>query len=552
MSSARQQLTTGKRRRPSGEPPPLPRSLGTSGHVLVLLTLALGAIVVLALGHVTVGAWIDQRNTSILRAVAAVRAGWLTSIVLWIDRLLTSRGTVGILRLATLLALAGFRRWRHLLAFVLSIIAVEAVVYELSILVAVARPVGVRILGTWTGFSFPSAPVAALTVTLVGMACGLLPAGHPRAKGMWVAGGSIALFGASRLYLALDNPTDLVAAVVLGAAIPIVTFRLVAPDSVFPVTYRRARTAHLDVGGERGEAIRAAVHDQLGMTVLDVRPVGLEGSGGSTPLRLRVDAGGEAPPRSVFAKLYATNHVRADRWYKLGRAIRYGALEDETPFQTVRRFAEYEDYTLLLLRHHGVAVPEPFGIVEITPEREYLIVMEFFEGAEEISEANVDEGVIDEGLMLIRRLWDAGVAHRDIKPANLMVRDGKVLLIDVFFVQVRPSPWRQAVDLANMMLVLALGSDAEPVYRAARRLFTDDDIAEAFAATRGVATPTQLRIASKRDGRDLSRRFRALAPERLPVRIQRWSARRVGLAMGAGVAAFFVIALVAANWRVVL
>ncbi|HEX9299035.1 MAG TPA: hypothetical protein VF968_02780, partial [Actinomycetota bacterium] len=455
-------------------------------------------------------------------------------------------------RLGTLIALVVFRRWRHLLAFLISVVAVEAVVYELSILVAVARPVGVRILGSWSGFSFPSAPVAALTVTLVGAAYGLLPSGRQRSNGMWLAGSIIAGFGANRLYLALDNPTDVIAAVILGVAIPVVAFRLVAPNDVFPVTYRGGRTAHLDVRGRRGDAIRAAVHDQLGLTVLDLRPVGLEGSGGSTPLRLSVTSGVDASARPLFAKLYATNHVRADRWYKLGRTILYGSLEDEAPFQSVRRFVEYEDYTLLLLRNQGVAVPEPFGIVEITPEREYLIAMEFFEGAREIGEADVDDGVIDEGLTLIRRLWDAGVAHRDIKPANLMVRNGKVLLIDVFFVQVRPSPWRQAVDLANMMLVLALRSDAERVYRAALRHFTEDDIAEAFAAARGVATPTQLRVALKRDGRDLAGRFRAMAPRREPVAIQRWSARRVSLALGVCAGALAVLTLVAANWRVLL
>ena len=83
--------------------------------------------------------------------------------------------------------------------------------------------------------------------------------------------------------------------------------------------------------------------------------------------------------------------------------------------------------------------------------------MEFFDGAVEISDAEVDDEIIDEGLLLIRKLWDAGLAHRDIKPGNLMVRDGTVLLVDAFFVQVRPSPWRQAVDLGNMMLVLAVG-----------------------------------------------------------------------------------------------
>ena len=110
------------------------------------------------------------------------------------------------------------------------------------------------------------------------------------------------------------------------------------------------------------------------------RPGGL---GRLHPLRLRVAAGDEEPERDLFAKLYAKSHVRADRSYKLGRTILYGALEDEAPFHSVRRFVEYEDYTLLRLYHAGIPVPAPFEFVEITPEREYLIVMEFFTGAQE-------------------------------------------------------------------------------------------------------------------------------------------------------------------------
>src|SRR5947207_11302726 len=112
-----------------------------------------------------------------------------------------------------------------------------------------------------------------------------------------------------------------------------------------------------------------------------------------------------------------------------------------------------------------------------------------------------------------------------------MVRSGELLLIDVAFVQVRPSPWRQAVDLGNMMLVLAVRSDPEHVYERALRVFTPDEIAEAFAATRGVASPTQLRTFMKRDGRDLLGRFRAMAPKRRPIALQRWSVRRVALAV---------------------
>ena len=200
----------------------------------------------------------------------------------------------------------------------------------------------------------------------------------------------------------------------------------------------------------------------------------------------------------MFGKLYAMNHVRADRYYKTGRTILYGRLEDEAPFQTVRRLVQYEDYALRVMRDAGIPTAASLGIVELTPEREYLLVTEFFDGAVEIGDAEVDDQIIDEGLAMVRRMWDVGLAHRDIKPANLMVRDGHLLVIDVAFAQVRPSAWREAVDLANMMLVLAVRTDAERVYRRALAFFSPDEIAEAFAAARGIASPSQLRSVMKR------------------------------------------------------
>jgi tRNA A-37 threonylcarbamoyl transferase component Bud32 len=422
-----------------------------------------------------------------------------------------------------------FRRWRHLMVFLGSLFLMETMGGIVYGLLTRPRPYGVTIISGWGGFSMPSPPVASLSAILVGIAYTLVVPGRPRWYAKLGVGGVIVLFILAREYLGVDGPGGALYGMILGVAFPLTAFRLFTPNEVFPVVYRKGSTAHLDVSGRRGEAIREAVRDQLGLTVLEIKPVGLEGSGGSTPLRLRVEGD---PDRHLFAKLYAKSHVRADRWYKLSRTILYGSLEDETSFQTVRRFVEYEDYTLRLMKDAGIPVPIPYGIVEITPEREYMIVMEFFDGAKEIGESEVDEGVIDEGLALIRTLWDAGLAHRDVKPANLMVRDGKVLLIDVFFVQVKPSPWRQAVDLANMMLVLAVRSDPDLVYQRALRLFTADEIAEAFAATRGVASPTQLRAFMKRDPRDLLGKFRSLAPERRPIAIQRWSVRRVALAVG--------------------
>jgi hypothetical protein len=112
-----------------------------------------------------------------------------------------------------------------------------------------------------------------------------------------------------------------------------------------------------------------------------------------------------------------------------------------------------------------------------------------------------------------------------------VVRDRRVLLIDVSFAEARPTPWRQAVNLANMMLCLALRSSPERVYHRALRQFSLEEITEAFAATRGLAMPSQLRHLLRERSRDLHAEFLALLSQRpRPVSIQRWNLRRVGLA----------------------
>jgi membrane-associated phospholipid phosphatase/tRNA A-37 threonylcarbamoyl transferase component Bud32 len=517
-----------RRRRPTGAPPPLPKAMGRTGKVwLVALVALLGWLIVLFVSPAAMRLT-DRVDAAALRPIARLRTEWLTDLMTAVDRISTG-WTLTVLALGTIVAQMVFRRWRHLFTFLASFVVLEvigSIIYEKF---SRPRPYDVTAIGRWGGYSFPSPPVGVLAGVLVAMVYSLVPAGTPRRWAKLAAGVVLGALACARLYLGVDHPFDILVGLALGVAIPLVAFRMFTPNDIVPVTYGRGKTAHLDVGGVRGQAIRRAVHEQLGLTVLDVKPVGLEGSGGSTPLRLRV--AGE-PETFLFAKLFAMNHVRADRWYKLGREMLYGRLEDEARFQSVRRLVEYEDHALRLLRDAGIPTAAPYGIVEITPGREYMLVTGFIEDAQEIGEADIDDGVIDEGLQIVRRLWDAGLAHRDVKPANLLVSDGHVFLIDAFFVQVRPSPWRQAVDLGNMMLVLAVRTDAERVYERALGFFTPDEIAEAFAATRGVASPTQLRAMMKRDGRDLIEQFRRLAPPRRPIGLQRWSVRRVALALG--------------------
>ncbi len=528
-----------RQRRPTGAPPPLPHRItpSTTAWLVLATTLVTGAFLVSEWTPWLKAA--DQASTWLLRQLSAIRTPWLTDLANGIN---SAGNWYPVVAVAVVLGIIVFRRWRHLLVFGLCLFFLELAGGWIYSALSRPRPYGVHVIGRWAGYSAPSPVVAALTFFLMGVVYCLVVPGRPRSYAKWAVLAVVALLCLSRLYLAVDHPDDVLFGVALGVAIPLTAFRFFTPNEVFPVTYRRGRTAHVDVTGRRGAAIRQAVNDQLGLTVVDISPVGLASSAGSTPLRLTVQGD---PDEYLFAKLYTRGHVRADRWYKLGRTILYGILEDEHPFHSVRQLTQYEDYVLRLLRDAGIRSATPYGIVEITPEREYLLVTEFYTGAVEIGSADVNDAIIDQGLLLIRKLWDAGLAHRDIKPGNLMVRDGQLLLIDAAFAQVRPSPWRQAVDLGNMMLVLAVRSDSGQVYRCALRHFTQDELAEAFAATRGVASPTQLRQSMKRDPRDLLGEFRALAPARPPIALQRWGARRLLVAVAVLGAAALAVAIAA-------
>jgi tRNA A-37 threonylcarbamoyl transferase component Bud32/membrane-associated phospholipid phosphatase len=524
----REAVRSPRRRRPTGAAPPLPYRLQTSGiGWLVAAVVLVGlTLVVFARGMRGPAVAVTVVDDAVVRWLAGLAGPGVAPFLRGVARI----GSWWVLYMASyglLLVLLVLRRWRHLLVWFVAVPLGSILTVVLAAIARRPRPFGVDLEASWGGWAMPSVPVAFLTAILMGVLYTLVPEGRWRNTGKWVAAAVVAVVATARVALGIDAPTDVLVGVGIGVTIPLLLFRRFTPNEVFPISYRRGRSAHLDVGGARGQALRRALEDQLGLLVEDIKPFGLAGSAGSTPLRITVKGD---PPRQLFGKLYAQSHLRSDRWYKLGRELLYGRLEDEKPFNTVRRLVQQEDYALSLMQRAGLPSPAPFGFVELTPEREYLLVTEFFAGAVELGEAEVDDQVIDDGLSIIRKLWDAGLAHRDIKPANLLVRDGHLLLIDVAFVEARPSPWRQAVDLANMMLCLALRCGPEQVYRRALQFFTVEEISEGFAAARGLALPSQLRHLLRAQGRDLHAEFIRLLPTPpRPIRVQRWSARRIGL-----------------------
>jgi hypothetical protein len=522
------------RRRPSGEPPPFPREDRWTRWIWVLAAVVLlGAILNVLIRTTDVVQRMDQ---AVLDWFAGARTPALTDAAKLVA-LLTTFTAAMALRLGTVLVLVVYRRFRHLVVFLATLVVTDWVVVRL-LFVELPRP-DVPVLVDTDAYAFPSKSIAALAITLYAMTFVLVPRGRGRNRLRAGSTAALVLVALAELYLAADYLSAMGYAALLAPCVADVAFRWLVPEEGFPITYRMGGSAaHLDLGGERGAAIVRAMADQLGLTVTEVKEFGLEGSAGSSPLRMTLQDGSR-----VFGKIYSTSHERADRWYRYGRTILYGQLEDETPIGSVRRLAAYEDYALRLLADYGVGVAHSHGLVELTPNQEYMLVTQFFENARNLGDAQVDDVIIDEGLGMVRTLWDIGVAHRDIKPANLLVRDGHLQLVDVSALEVRPSPWRQAVDLSNMLLVLALRTDPERVYARAIKVFTPAEIAEACASAVGLTIPTELQARLKADGRPLLDRLRRLGPPHARISIQRWSAQRLALTAAAVIGTLVLVAL---------
>src|SRR5437763_1031005 len=101
-----------RRRRPSGEPPPLPRHLNASGKWWLALSggVVVAWIVVWVTGSVP---FLDVADARVLEAFAQVRSPPLTSVALAAGAL-ASPVAVYVLWVANFAVLIVLRRWRHL------------------------------------------------------------------------------------------------------------------------------------------------------------------------------------------------------------------------------------------------------------------------------------------------------------------------------------------------------------------------------------------------------------------------------------------------------
>src|SRR5437762_5853657 len=128
-----------KHRRPSGEPPPLPRHLGRSGRFWIGMIAYIVVVFTFVTFFSPAGGLFERFDDRRLVWISQLRTHWLTNVMLVVNGA-GSPYTVRGLRWAAILLLIVFRRWRHLFVFLGTIIVVTLITYQLSLVLARARP----------------------------------------------------------------------------------------------------------------------------------------------------------------------------------------------------------------------------------------------------------------------------------------------------------------------------------------------------------------------------------------------------------------------------
>ena len=327
-------------RRPSGYPPPLPRAWNRR-DIALLIGLALW-IAVWVVAYLPVESPPRRVDGLLVDLLARDHRTALTAALARGADVVDRPAVLSWLALATVAGAAALGRFRRAIVQLGSILLTLWVAGRLATQLDEPRPYDAERLGRWFGYGMPSVSTAYLAVVLVGAGYCFLRPGRGRTAVLAGTGALVVLLAAAKTVLATNTPAAVLAGGGLGVLMAMAGFTLLVPDEVFPLTGRRARSAHLNLDVRR-PAIARALAAQLGLQVQALAPFGLAGSAGSTPLRITLNGN---PGPVIFGKLYARTHLQSDRWYKLGRELLYGRLEDEKPFQSVRRLVQQEDYAL--------------------------------------------------------------------------------------------------------------------------------------------------------------------------------------------------------------
>jgi membrane-associated phospholipid phosphatase len=198
------------------------------GPFPLALLFGMVAAIVALWAAVSASATVGAADFAVAGEVSAAATHPLTDLVLAI----TTLGATEVILLVTaigLAVLASLRHWHGFLTLALSVAATEAVVHLVKVLVERPRPPAADALTQASGFSFPSghaatavAVYAVLSLLFARRCCG------GRRVALLLAGGAVVLaIGASRVYLGVHYPTDVLAGWLTGATLALASWLVV-------------------------------------------------------------------------------------------------------------------------------------------------------------------------------------------------------------------------------------------------------------------------------------------------------------------------------------
>ena len=179
-------LPAGRRRRPSGAPPPLPRHVERSGYIwLAAAVVAVGAAIAMFAGGLSRWAVdVTVIDDAITRRVAGAPVPGFTAAARVIAEAGAALATV-IAGFVLLLALIVLRRFRRLLVLVVSYEVLTFLTDAFLLVVHRPLPFGVPVQFPWGGFAMPSAEIERLCFVLT---CALYTLVRPAGGGVAAAG----------------------------------------------------------------------------------------------------------------------------------------------------------------------------------------------------------------------------------------------------------------------------------------------------------------------------------------------------------------------------
>ena len=173
-----------RRRRPTGEPPPLPHHVQTSGVRWLIAALVLVALTVVVFARGLRGLSVDVTvaDDAVVQWLGGLQAPGLVGIWRGLAALSSWWALLGLVW-GLVLALVVLRRFRHLIVWVIVASLVQVVGAVLAAIAHRPRPFGVEIRMDWGGWAMPSLQVTLLAAGLVAVLYTLVPEGRWRNNG---------------------------------------------------------------------------------------------------------------------------------------------------------------------------------------------------------------------------------------------------------------------------------------------------------------------------------------------------------------------------------